>query len=128
VAGVATNDGSWFLHDFPPQAAAATAAAAGPNGTVLATSSYADWLLWTNPEFGGRVAYDARFELLTRAELRRAQTFQARVEGWRQIARRYRVLVIDKNDDRKLRASLVRLGLARVVRVDGNVVVLRTTG
>jgi hypothetical protein len=126
VAGVATNDGSWFLHDFPPQAAAATAAAAGPNGTVLATSSYADWLLWTHPEFGGRVAYDARFELLTRAELRRAQTFQARVEGWRQIARRYRVLVIDKDDDSKLRASLVHLGLARVVRVDGNVVVLRT--
>jgi len=128
VAGVAAHDSSWFLRDFPPKAAAAAATAAGPRGTVLATSLYADWLLWTHPELKGRIAYDARFELLTRAELRRAQEFQVRVEGWRRTARQYRVLVIDKDDDRKLRASLVQLGLARVVRADGNVVVLRTTG
>jgi hypothetical protein len=93
---------------------------------VLATSSYADWLLWTRPELAGRVAYDSRFELLTRAELRRAQHFEARVEGWRQEAARYRVIVIDRDDDSSLRASLVRLGLAKVVRADGRVVVLRT--
>jgi hypothetical protein len=126
VAGVATNDNAWFLRDFPPGAAAAVSTAAGSNGRVLATSSYADWLLWTRPELAGRVAYDSRFELLTRAELRRAQRFEARVEGWKEIAARFRVLVIDRDDDSSLRASLVHLGLATVVRADGKVVVLRT--
>jgi hypothetical protein len=128
VAGVATNHNGWFVQDFPPQAAAAASAAAGPSGRVLATSSYADWLLWARPELGGRVAYDSRFELLTQAELRRAQRFEARVEGWQEEARRYRVLVIDRDDDRALRTSLVRLHLATVVRVENRVVVLRTTG
>jgi hypothetical protein len=127
VAGVATNDNAWFLRDFPPPAAAAVSATAGSNGRVLATSSYADWLLWARPELAGRVAYDSRFELLTKAELRRAQRFQARVEGWKAIAAQYRVLVIDRDDDSSLRASLVHLGLAKVVRADGRVVVLRTT-
>jgi hypothetical protein len=126
MAGVAANDNAWFLRDFPPRAAAAVSASAGSSGGVLATSSYADWLLWTRPELAGRVAYDSRFELLTRSELRRAQHFEARVEGWRQVAARYRVLVIDRDDDSSLRASLVRFGLAKVVRVDGRVVVLRT--
>jgi hypothetical protein len=128
VAAVATNNNGWFLRDFPPRAAAAVSAAAGPSGTVLATSSYGDWLLWTRPELAGRVAFDSRFELLTQAELRRAQHFAARVEGWRELARRYTVLVVDRDDDSALRASLVRLGIARVVRADGKVVVLRTTG
>jgi hypothetical protein len=123
---VATKDKAWFLQDFPPRAAATVSAAAGPSGTVLATSSYADWLLWTRPELAGRVAFDSRFELLKKAELRKAQHVLARVQGWQNIARRYTVLVIDKNDDSSLRASLVGLGVARVIRVDGNVVVLRT--
>jgi hypothetical protein len=42
------------------------------------------------------------------------------------MARRYSVLVVDRDDDSALRASLVRLGLARVVKADGKVVVLRT--
>jgi hypothetical protein len=125
---VATNDRSWFLRSFPPQAAAAASAAAGPHGRVLATSSYADWLLWARPELRGRVAYDARFELMTHAQLREAQDFQARVEGWRETARRFRVIVISATDDRKLRFALVDSGVARVVRTAGGVVVLRTTG
>jgi len=127
VAGVATHDGAWFLRGFPPQAAAAAAAAAGPDGRVLATSSYADWLLWTRPELRGRVAYDGRFELLTQAELQEAQNFQARVDGWRQTARRYRILVIGASDDRKLRLALTRSGTAQIVRMTDGVAVLVTT-
>jgi hypothetical protein len=126
VGGTAARPGSWFLHDFPPQAAAAASAAAGRDGTVLATSSYANWLLWTHPELAGRVAYDARFELLTRGQLRTAQHFQALVEGWRKTAGHYRVIVLNRKEDGKLRAALVRFRLASVVRVAGDIVVLRT--
>lgn len=128
VAGVAANGRSWFLRSFPPRAAAAAAAAAGQHGRILATSSYADWLLWTRPELRGRIAYDGRFELLSHGQLSDAQDFQARVEGWKEIARRFRVLVIGATDDRKLRFALVHSGVAHVVRAVDGVVVLRTSG
>jgi hypothetical protein len=128
VAGVAANPESWFERDFPPGAAAAAAAAAGPEGRVLATSPYADWLLWTHPELRGRVAFDARFELLTSGQLLRAARFLARAGDWTATPRGYRVIVIGKQEDRRLRATLVRSGLARVVRVDRDIVVLRRPG
>jgi hypothetical protein len=37
----------------------------------LSDDLHADWLLWERPELAGRVAYDVRFELLTRAQLAR---------------------------------------------------------
>jgi hypothetical protein len=95
---------------------------------VLATSSFADWLLWTHPELAGRIAFDARFELLTSGQLTQAARFLARSGDWTAAARGYRVLVLGKQDDRQLRVALVRSGLARVVRVDRDVVVLRHTG
>jgi hypothetical protein len=95
---------------------------------VLATSSFADWLLWTHPELSGRVAFDARFELLTSGKLTRAARFLARSGDWTATTRGYRVIVLGKQDDLRLRASLVRSGLARVVRVDRDVVVLRRPG
>jgi hypothetical protein len=128
VVGVATNPASWFERDFPPAAADAAAAAAGPEGLVLATSPFADWLLWTHPELAGRVAFDARFELLTPSQLERAARFLGRSGAWTATARPYRVLVLGKQDDSQLRAALRRVRLARVVRIDRNVVVLRHTG
>src|SRR5437773_1826803 len=64
LGGVLAKPDSWFTTDFPVGAARATAAAAGPHGRVFATSPYADWVLWTSPQLAGRVAFDARFELL----------------------------------------------------------------
>jgi len=128
VVGVATNPASWFERDFPAAAADAAAAAAGPHGRVLATSPFADWLLWTHPELAGRVAFDARFELLTPVQLERAARFLGRSGAWARTANPYRVLVLGTQDDSQLRAALLRSGLARVVHVDRNVLVLRHTG
>jgi len=128
VVGVAANGASWFQRDFPPAAADAAAAAAGPHGRVLATSPYADWLLWTHPELAGRVAFDARFELLTSGQLLQAARFLARSGNWTATAHGYRAIVLGKQDDNQLRAALVRSGQARVVRVSRDIVVLRQTG
>jgi hypothetical protein len=67
VAAVATvaRSASWFLASYPVEAADRAAAAAGATGKVLADERYADWLLWRHPGLAGRVAYDARLELLT---------------------------------------------------------------
>jgi hypothetical protein len=125
LAAVATNSKSWFTADFPPAAAKAAAAAAGDDGRVFATSPYADWVLWTRPELAGRVAFDARFELLTRGQLQRLGAFQGRVGDWTATARAYQVFVMGRHDDEKLWRALVRTGTARVVHVDSEVVVLR---
>jgi hypothetical protein len=128
VIGVAANPASWFQRDFPPAAAAAASAAAGSQGRVLATSPYADWLLWARPELAGRIAFDARFELLSSAQLERAARFLGRSGDWPQTARGYRVLVLGKQDDARLREALVRSGLARVVRMDRDIAVMRHMG
>lgn len=125
VAGVAAKDRSWFLEDYPGAAADAAAKAAGPTGKVFANESYSDWLIWTHPELAGRVAFDSRFELLTRAELRSIAEFRNRVDGWRRTAQGYRVAVLDPTDEKKVRDALLRAGAARVVLADPKVVVLR---
>jgi hypothetical protein len=123
--GVATNPVSFFTKSFPVAAANAAANAAGPNGKVLATSTYADWLLWSEPRLRGRVAFDARYELLTKAELSQLADFTSRVGDWLRTTDGYSVVVLGAQDDHELEQALVRSGRARVVQRDAAVVVLR---
>jgi hypothetical protein len=50
-------------------AAVRRAVTVDPSLRVFADERYADWLLWRLPALRGRVAYDARFELLRGAEI-----------------------------------------------------------
>jgi hypothetical protein len=128
VAGVAAKSTSWFTTSFPPAAAKATSAAAGPHGRVYASSPYADWLLWSKPGLTGRVAYDARFELLSRAQIQRIAHFESRAGNWLPTARGYRVFVLDPRSDHALEQSLRHALPARVVFSSRQVVVLRRLG
>jgi hypothetical protein len=128
LAGVLAKPTSWFTTAFPVAAARATAAAAGSDGQVFATSPYADWVLWAEPQLAGRVAFDARFELYSPAQLKHLQRFEARVGGWLTEARRYRVFVLDRRHDRVFEHALLRKLPARVVFSSPQVVVLRRTG
>jgi hypothetical protein len=125
AGGVAAKGQSWFVGGFPPRAASAAAAAAGPDGQVLAMSPYADWLLWTQPGLVGRVAFDARFELLTRGQLRALGSFQGRAGDWISTTHGYRVFVLGRRRDSQLRAALVHAGIATPVLVTRDIVVLR---
>ena len=69
LAVQAARGSAWLDRIHPPNAAAAVAAAAGPDGVVLADDLNADWLLWQQPSLAGRIAYDVRFELLDAHEL-----------------------------------------------------------
>jgi hypothetical protein len=128
VVGVAAKPTSWFTTGFPVAGAQAAVHAAGPQGRVYATSPYADWLLWTRPKLSGRVAYDARFELLSQAQLKRIARFQARAGNWLPTVRGYSVFVLDRGTDRALERSLIRQLPARVVFSSQQVVVLRRRG
>jgi hypothetical protein len=127
VVGVAAKPTSWFTRGFPPAAAQAAANAAGPNGRVFATSDVGDWLFWTQPQLAGRVAFDARFELLSSKQVQQIARFQVRAGNWLRTARGYDVFVLDPSDV-ALKRSLVRQLPAKVVFSSPQVVVLQRSG
>jgi hypothetical protein len=127
-AAVATKPTSWFTSKFPPTAAQTAARAAGPDGRVFATSPYADWLLWSQPTLAGRVAFDARFELLSTDQLHRIALLQARSGDWLKTVNGYSVFVLNRRSDHGLEQSLVRRLPARVVFSSPQVVVLQRRG
>ena len=128
VAAVSVKPVAWFTTKFPPAAAEAAATAAGPDGRVFATSPYADWLLWSQPKLAGRVAFDARFELLSTSQLHRVALLQARSGDWLRTVSGYRVFVLDAHSDGPLERSLIHRLPARVVFSSPQVVVLRRRG
>jgi hypothetical protein len=73
-----------------------SATAADPSVKVLAEVKFADWLLWHESRLGGRIAYDARFELLTPRRIDELTRLD-KVVGldWKRGARGYRLLVLD---------------------------------
>ena len=79
-------------------AAVRRAVTADPSLRVFADERYADWLLWRLPALRGRVAYDARFELLSAVQLAAIADFKAEVgPNWNTIASGYRLLVLQRS-------------------------------
>jgi uncharacterized membrane protein YbaN (DUF454 family) len=64
-------------------------------GLVYADDSSADWLLWKLPALRGRVAYDVRFELLTKSQIARLVAWDRLDPGWRRASAGYSVVVAD---------------------------------
>jgi len=60
-------------------------------------SPYADWLLWTKPKLAGRLAFDARFEVLSRLRIAEIYNFD-NVFGssWRPATDGFRIVVLDR--------------------------------
>jgi hypothetical protein len=93
---------------YPAAAARAVAGAArcSPTTRVFADVSYSDWLLWSQPSLRGKVAFDARYELLRVSELENAQRILLRVDGWEQLAGRFDVFVLDPRTEGSLQRAL----------------------
>ena len=128
VAGVVAKPASWFTNAFPAAAAQAAAGAAGHSGRVFGTSPYADWVLWTEPSLAGRVAFDTRFELLSRAQLEQLARVEDSAGDWLRSIRGFRVFVLGRRSDKTLEQALLRALPARVVFSSPQVVVLRRRG
>lgn len=110
LAAVSTagRPASWLAESFPPAGARAVASFTRehPDATVYATVRYADWLLWELPWLEGRLAYDARFELLERDELERNVLFRADPIFVPQILRSNEVVVVDRVNEQRVLAAL----------------------
>jgi hypothetical protein len=130
VAGAFSHPASWYTRDFPPAASnqVARIAAQNPGLRIFANERYADWLLLDHPELRDRIAFDARFELLTAKQLKRIVEFRLRIEGSRSITRGYGLLVLDPTSEKKVAKGLLASGSRRelyrrhviVIRQDGS--------
>ncbi len=105
---------SWFTKLYPPEAAAAVAAAAAadPQARIYADVRYADWLLYEHPQLAGRIAFDARFELLSSRRIAQIYDFND-VYGasWPVATKGFRIVVLDRSVSRRpIRAILRRPG------------------
>ena len=79
------------------------------------------------PQLRGRLAYDARFELLSRPQLIRIYDFaQPYSDAWRRASAGYDLLVLDARADRwPVRALLKQRGVQVLYRDAGLVVASR---
>lgn len=82
-----------------------------PGQRVLADDATADWLLWQIPSLRSSLAYDIRFELLTRRQIVQLLRWRLLATHWNATLRGYSVVV----DDPRHIARLVATGVWRKV-------------
>jgi hypothetical protein len=114
VAVALSRDDDWYTRAYSRVAAdrVATAVRDEPSARVFANERYADWLLFEHPELAGKVAYDARFELLTASQLRSIAEFRTqRGPNWARVTKGYRILVLDPVRERSAVRALMRPGV-----------------
>ena len=116
IAGGLTTDRR--VADSWPTAAAVPVRAAlrDPATRVYPTDRFADWLLWTLPELRGRMAFDIRFEVYTRAQMVDNVRFNGESgKDWKRVANGYRIITLDNIDKPSHLADLLAEPGARVV-------------
>ena len=117
----ASRPASWFTRDYPPAAARVVA---GQTGAVFANGAFGDWLLFKEPSLRGRVAYDARFEVLPDGRLADAAHVSIGRYDSEQILRPFDVVVL-RPEEHEIRDTLERTDEWRRVEAGSKVVVLR---
>lgn len=128
LAGVASKPSSWFTRSYPAGALTAVdrVVAQHPRVRVFANEQYGDWLLLERPQLRGRLAFDIRFELLSKHQFQTLVNARRRVEGWRQTLAPFGLFVLKKGPDSKLALALLREPGARLrYRGNGAIVISR---
>lgn len=86
---------------YSPRAAAVAARVTGAR-KAFTPLELGDWLLWVEPQLRGRVAMDARAELLTPTELRRAAALWEEAADWPAAVAGYRSVTLSTRSDPRL--------------------------
>ena len=113
VISVAAKPQSWFEHGYDTRALGAVAAQVHkhPGARIFADIHFGDWLLWHEPDLAGRVAYDARLELLTTTQLRKLTTLtEIQPPNTPDLLAGYGLFVLDRTDASNVKLMLVRTG------------------
>lgn len=121
---VVLKPASWYTTSYPTTVSRSVVAAAAPSSRVFANGAYSDWLLLVEPKLRGRIAYDARFELLPHGRLADAAAVSLGRSDWRRILSPFDVVVL-RPEEVEMRNELLRAGGWNRVSGDRHVVVLR---
>jgi hypothetical protein len=124
---IAAEPASKFESLVPVRAidAAAALAARDPGARILADEWSSPPLLWLHPALFGRVAFDARLEQYSVAQLNAyAKFLSARAPGWQRLLRGYRIVVVSRREHAWLATALTRLPGWHVSYADRNGLVL----
>lgn len=116
---------------FPPRAADAVADAAAEDSAlrIFADVRYGDWLLWEHPELAGRILYDARFELLSHAQLAQIYLWANQsTPSWREAAAGSRLLVLDPRTSRAHEREILAEPGAQSIYRDASISVIARAG
>lgn len=110
-----------------PEAAATAVARVtrdDPHARVWADGEYADWLLYRDRSLRGRIAFDGRWEILSREQLHIvfASLWQVGAD-WERPLHGYRLLVLDPNAEPRLAGTYARRAGVRVLYRDAHLVV-----
>jgi hypothetical protein len=111
---------------FPSDAGDAVAEAANalPGARVYSNERFSDWLMLEHGSLRGRIAYDARFELLTPVQLQRITDWKNELtDRWESAAAGSRVLVVDMSSEAQTEATLRGTPGVRETYRDGRVAV-----
>jgi hypothetical protein len=130
LAIVAAKPASWFERNYPSRILTAVdrVQARDPGMRVFANEMYSDWLLLRRPDLRGRIAFDARFELMSKKELQRLLEVRWRTEGWKRVVAPYSLFVLKKGPESALSRALLRQPGARLeYRGHDAVVIFRPT-
>jgi hypothetical protein len=128
VAAVAAKPSSWFERSYPAEALVAVKQAelGQPGVRVFANEQYSNWLLLRRPELRGRIAFDIRFELISKRRLAQLVNVRRQVEGWRKVVAPYGLFVLSQDADRLFAKGLLRQdGARRLYRGHGVIVISR---
>jgi hypothetical protein len=124
VGIVATKPRAWFTSRYPVVAARTVATTAKGQTKVFSNGAYSDWLLLVQPSLRGRIAYDARFELLPAGRLADAAAVSIGRSDWHRILAPFDVIVL-RPEETEMRDALMRDGRWRRVPTSSKVVVFR---
>jgi hypothetical protein len=127
AAVVVAKPASWVERDFPATALSRieTVASRDPGSRVYADEHYADWLLWKDPSLRGRVAFDARLELLSNRQLLDLYFWHSRIgSNWQAAAGRAKLLVLDVTSEPLVEKDLLAGRKARRLFRNGDLSVL----
>jgi hypothetical protein len=127
AAIVCTKPAAWIERDYPTGALSRVEAtlASDRSAGIYADERYADWLLWKDPALRGRIAYDARFELLSNRQLVDLYFWRSRIgPNWQASARGDRLILVDVANDRLVEKDLLAEPSIRRLYRNGSVSVL----
>jgi hypothetical protein len=100
LADAALRPRSAYTRAYPPAAASFVAryVRAHPATRVFASDPLGDWLAYAEPPLWGRIAFDARWEQLSRRQIEDVDFFQHRIgRYWKAPARSYALLVLPRH-------------------------------